>query len=164
MARAAFKCARCKRTFSMAAHLARHKNTIHGGGKRAKAGRPKATKGRPRRRVGRPKGRRTTAIRVSGDGAARVIGEMTSYLNTLAAQRDSLDAQISGIQNAMSMMGGARLAVPGAPRRGRPPGTGAQAGSLKGTIIKVLRRHGKPISPKEIAVSVVMAGSSPVAP
>lgn len=154
MARAAFKCKKCDRKFSMAAHLARHMNTIHGGGKTGRKG----AVGRPRKTLGRPKGRRTATVRVSGDGAARVISEMTSYLSELTTQRDSLDAQISGIQNAMSMMDGGRLAVPSAPRRGRPPGSGAQAGSLKGTIVKVLRQRGRPMSPKEIAVSVVKAG------
>ena len=150
MARAAFRCSKCDRKFAMAAHLARHMNTIHSRGKSGK-------RGRPRTAVGRPKAGRTMAVRVSGGGAARVISEMTSYLNELTAQRDSLDAQISGIQNAMGMMG-ERLVVPSAPRRGRPPGSGARSGSLKSTIIKVLRQRGRALSPKEIAVNVVKAG------
>ena len=35
MARKKLKCPKCDRKFSMAAHLARHKNTMHGGKKRA---------------------------------------------------------------------------------------------------------------------------------
>ncbi len=158
MAEGTFKCAKCDRTFSMAAHLARHKNSIHGRGKVGRPARRKARRGRPRGRVGRPRGRRTTAIRAPGDRAARVVSEMTAYLSELTARRDTLDAQIAGIQNAMTMLGRAPLAVPGAPRRGRPPGRRTRTGSLKATIVRVLRRHGKPMSPRDIATGVVRAG------
>lgn len=53
MAKAAkgkFKCPRCDRTFSMAAHLARHKNTIHASKTARKAGKKK---GRPKKKVRR---------------------------------------------------------------------------------------------------------------
>ena len=43
-----FKCSRCDRSFSMAAHLARHRNTIHG------SGRAKAAKKGGRGRRGKP--------------------------------------------------------------------------------------------------------------
>ena len=56
----AFKCARCGRTFSMAAHLARHKNSVHSRKKTKKAvkrvSRKKTRRGRKARRMGRPKG------------------------------------------------------------------------------------------------------------
>jgi hypothetical protein len=151
MAKAKFRCNKCDRTFAMAAHLGRHKNTIHGGGKAGKVGRPRKT-------AGRPKTRRATVVGGADGGADRVISEMTAYLNQLTAQRESLDAQISGIQNAIGMMGGVQLAAPSAPRRGRPPGGGPRTGSLKSTIVKVLRQRGRAMSPKEIAVSVVKAG------
>jgi hypothetical protein len=35
MARKPFKCSKCDRSFSMAAHLARHRNTMHAPGRRA---------------------------------------------------------------------------------------------------------------------------------
>lgn len=59
MARAvkgAFKCARCTRSFSMAAHLARHMSTIHSRGKKKakKLGRPKMSAKAGRKRMGRP--------------------------------------------------------------------------------------------------------------
>ncbi len=51
------KCSKCDRRFSMPAHLARHMNTTHEGGKR-KVGMTR--KGRkPGRRPGRPTGKRT---------------------------------------------------------------------------------------------------------
>ncbi len=69
MAKGKFKCSRCDRTFSMAAHLARHKNTIHASKAKKKAAKKKARgkkKARKRRivkrarrtgkRVGRPRG------------------------------------------------------------------------------------------------------------
>ncbi len=54
MPRKTFKCSKCKRKFSMAAHLARHMNTIHGSRKRKAAAKRKMK--RRGRRVGRPKG------------------------------------------------------------------------------------------------------------
>lgn len=52
-----FRCKRCKRTFSMAAHLARHMTATHGAGAKKKT---KAAKNgrRKKRRGGRPKGSR----------------------------------------------------------------------------------------------------------
>jgi len=50
-----FRCKRCKRTFSMAAHLARHMSTVHAtAGKRKK--KAMAGKRKIKRRGGRPKG------------------------------------------------------------------------------------------------------------
>jgi len=51
-AKGKFRCSRCDRTFSMAAHLARHQSTIH-----SRKGKKKATKKKTARR-GRPAGRR----------------------------------------------------------------------------------------------------------
>ena len=57
MARGKFRCARCKRTFSMAAHLARHKSTIHASKSKKKAGAKRKTRRRRTvKRAGRPKG------------------------------------------------------------------------------------------------------------
>ena len=51
-----FQCSRCDRTFSMAAHLARHMSTIHSRKGKKKAAKKKAVRrGRPAgRKVGRP--------------------------------------------------------------------------------------------------------------
>lgn len=57
MPRRTFKCGRCKRKFSMAAHLARHKSAMHGSGKRKTAAKRKVKRGA--RRVGRSKARIT---------------------------------------------------------------------------------------------------------
>lgn len=53
-----FKCPRCDRTFSMAAHLARHKNSAHGPKKAKKKAqaRKKTRRGRKAKRAGRPRG------------------------------------------------------------------------------------------------------------
>ncbi|HKQ50457.1 MAG TPA: hypothetical protein VJZ71_20460 [Phycisphaerae bacterium] len=50
-----FKCNRCKRKFSMAAHLARHMTAIHGVRKSGKRAYTKRMK-RPYSKVGRPTG------------------------------------------------------------------------------------------------------------
>ena len=58
-----FKCSKCDRSFSMAAHLARHMGTLHASPKaraakaaKAKAKKRRTTKRRPAKRVGRPTG------------------------------------------------------------------------------------------------------------
>lgn len=56
MARAKYECRRCKRTFSMAAHLARHNSTIHGS-KKKKAKKKAGKRGRPPKKVGARRGR-----------------------------------------------------------------------------------------------------------
>lgn len=59
-----FKCSKCGRSFSMAAHLARHVTTLHASPRaraakaaKAKARKSKTIKGRVAKRVGRPTGR-----------------------------------------------------------------------------------------------------------
>ncbi len=151
MAKGAFKCPKCDRTFSMAAHLARHTNTIHGGGR--KAGRAGGMKRRP----GRPP-RAAAAAGAGGDGAIRVLKEMETYRDTLLMQRSSIDCQIAGIESAMNAMGAMPIARPVGKRRGRPAGSGSRSGSLKDMIVKVLRQRSKPLTPHEIAEGVVSAG------
>ncbi len=98
MARKKFKCPRCERRFSMAAHLARHVNAIH---KRAKK---KAAKGKPKaRRAGRPtrtkNGRRRTNPNVAG-----LLSQVEAHHAELVAQRASLDAQIDATNRAMKAL------------------------------------------------------------
>ncbi len=58
MARAKYRCRRCKRSFSMAAHLARHNSTIHASKKKKRATKKKAARrGRPPKAVGARRGR-----------------------------------------------------------------------------------------------------------
>ncbi len=70
MAKGKLKCSKCDRTFSMAAHLARHVSTTHASRQKKAAAKRKRAKrrvmkkvGRPRtRKVGRPKKRRTKKL------------------------------------------------------------------------------------------------------
>ena len=57
MATAKYECRKCKRTFSMAAHLARHNSTIHGIKKKKTAKKKAARRGRPPKKVGARRGR-----------------------------------------------------------------------------------------------------------
>ncbi len=89
-----FRCSRCKRTFSMAAPLARHKNTTHASpGK--KAAKKKARKSNGKRKAGRPKGRLS---------AAGLRSSMRSYLSDLTRRRAGLDAEIAAIETALDAL------------------------------------------------------------
>ena len=57
MARAKYRCRRCKRSFSMAAHLARHNSTIHGSKKKKATKKKAAKRGRPAKKTGVRRGR-----------------------------------------------------------------------------------------------------------
>ncbi len=168
MAKKSLKCAKCSRAFSMPAHLARHMNTIH----RASAGRPagkkriaasaKAARKRPRATArGRTSwGAAPAASAQLGTGvAARLVGDMQSYLGELQRQREALDAEVSAISGALVALGNPRMArSPDAPRRGRPPGSGGRPGSLKSFIVRVLRQRSRPMSPRDIAAAVAKTG------
>lgn len=169
---AKFQCPKCSRSFSMAAHLGRHVKASHGAGRKKSSGRrAKSAKRRgPGRPPGRPPGRRTASAS-SDFSAARVIRGMVAYRNSLVSQRDSLDAKISSIDNALLEMGapsggGRRPAGrgPGRPRKsgagrpGRPRGAGFRAGSLKESVVKVLRQSARAMSPREIASAVKASG------
>jgi len=183
MAKGDFKCGSCGRTFSMAAHLARHTSTMH-----KRRGRPKGSvsKAGRRGRVGRPplSMPRQSGAEFSGDGS-RVLTEMESYRDTLLMQRSQIDQRLEGLQNALVALGspsvasysiGVRSSGAGGKRRGRPPGsknkskTGFSAagavktgrrgrpGSLRQMIIHVLRQRSQPNSPQQIAEGVMKAG------
>ena len=159
MAPGLFKCPKCERSFSMAAHLGRHTNTIHGS-RRGPKPVAKRRPGRPRkRRVGRPKGSRSFARAAAGDGATQLLSQMQSYYSELTARRATLDAQIAGMESAIDVMGAVPLArAAGGRKRGRPAGSGARAGSLKDTIVRVLRQRAVALSPREIAAGVLKSG------
>lgn len=177
MAQKAFKCSKCDRSFSMAAHLARHQSTIHSL-KRKTGAKASAKKGR----VGRPRGRRATvsaspvrmatSSRMGSEGAVRLISEMEAYHRDLTDQRMNLEGEIEAIAAAMQALGGAsqpvaarrgpkpkRRAV-GRPRGsvGRPRSSGARPGSLKDYIVRVLSQRTTPMKPNEIGASVKKAG------
>ena len=96
MPRKKFRCSRCKRTFSMAAHLARHKNAMHGKKSGKKAAKKKKTrKSKGKRKVGRPKGRLS---------AAGLRSSMRSYLSDLTRRRAGLDGEIAAIETALNAL------------------------------------------------------------
>jgi hypothetical protein len=163
----------------MAAHLARHMNTIHGKG----GGTAKSAAGRKVKRRGRPPGKRRAAVfagpvALGGGGPEHLIDEIRSYHNGLIAHRAGIDAQIENLEAAMRALGSAngRIRPPRARRRGRPPGrppgrpagavrrgrppadASGRSGSLKDMIQQVLRQSARPMSPRDIADSVVTAG------
>ena len=166
MAKAAFKCPKCDRSFSMKAHLARHTNTIHASPKRRKAAakkRARRAKLAGKKRVVKRKARVPSARKAPVGGGSRVLREMKVYHADLAAMRSSLDAQIGAIEAAMEALTGIRAkAAPRpkrrAPARGRGRGRAGRAGSLKDSVVGVLRKHRTPMSPRELSSAVVRAG------
>jgi hypothetical protein len=144
-----FKCSACDRTFSMAAHLGRHKSTMH------------AAKKPPTRRVVRVKRRRIgrTAAQpghVLPAGAAEATAQVRAYRDQLAAQRVELDSQLVVIDDALAMLGGTvSVTTQRVTRRRRG---GRRRGSLKDFIVRVLRGRVRPMSVMDITAAVRKAG------
>ena len=169
MPKAKYKCSRCDRTFSMPAHLARHKNTIHAMGARkkkvkGKVGRPKGTTAK---KLGRPKMRVARTGMATGLGAPRFLGEMKAYQDALLTQRATLDAQIDAVGRALGEMGLATTATrratkkrakPKIKARAKATGTTIRTGSLRDYIGRVLKQRTKPMSPADIGARVIKAG------
>ena len=154
MARKKFKCPKCDRRFSMAAHLARHVSTIH---------RRNAKKQAPRRAAKRaPVRRRGQVLRVqtgSSIGAAGVLASLRTYHEELSAQVTALDSQMNAVAGAMQALGttpSPRVARPLKKRGGG--GDGGRAGSLKDFIVRALRQVSTPQSPRQIAARVKKIG------
>ena len=151
MAKRKFKCPRCDRRFSMAAHLARHVNTIH----RRKAKKKALKKRAPAR------GR--TGIRsvrtASSSGAAGVLASLRTYQAELSARVAALDSQMGAVDGAMRALGTApsRKAARRVKKRGGGVG-GRRAGSLKDFIARALRQVSTPQSPRQIAARVKKIG------
>ncbi len=159
MPKAKFRCKRCKRSFSMAAHLARHMYAIHGSKKR-KMSNAKTTKKAKRSRV-QPKVVRTVAASRARIGSEGIIGAMQTHHSELLVQRLSLDAQIDAFARAMEAIGAAtpRGRTPrSGKKRGRPVEAVGRPGSLKNYIVRVLRQSSKPMSPQDIVTRVKKAG------
>jgi len=108
-----------------------------------------------------------------GGGADSVIQAMRDYHGSLVTQRSTLESQISSIEGALNTMGAStgggmsgRRGRPagrrgGARKRrgpGRPAGRGMREGSLKDSILKVLRQRSRPMTPREIATAVKSSG------
>jgi len=155
-----FKCPKCDRSFSMAAHLGRHTNTIHGSRKRPRPVARRKLSRSGKGRIGRPKGKRSLARAKTfvGDGVTRLISQMQSYYSELTSRRSSLDAQIEGMESAINILGAAPRTRTAGRKLGRPTGSGGVTGSLKDTIVRVLRQRAVALSPREIAAKVVKAG------
>ncbi len=137
-----FKCAKCDRKFSMAAHLARHMSTLHASKK------VKATKKKRASVVVR-------ARRTPASGLGDALASMKAYRDHLAAQLSDIDNRIRAIDAALAAIGS------GDPKpvvTRRKSGMGSRAGSLKAYIARVLRGLTKGKSVKDIAAAVVKAG------
>jgi len=83
---------------------------------------------------------------------------MQSFYSELTERRSSLDAQIAGMEGAINILGAAPRARATGRKLGRPAGSGTRTGSLKDTIVRVLRQRAKALSPREIAAGLVRAG------
>lgn len=146
-----FKCSKCDRRFSMAAHLARHMSTIHASKK------AKATKMKKRRAVAKKK-RASVATRAGRGTRSNLgvtLGSLKAHRVQLADQRNEIDNQMQAIDAALAALG-AGTAKPVVARRKR--GKGPRAGSLKSYIARVLRGLVKGKSVKSITAAVKKAG------
>ncbi len=173
MAKQTYKCQKCNRTFTMAAHLARHNSTIHG---TKRAGAKAAAKAAVRRKVGRPKVKKATPMLARAGGAVHLLGAMKAYHGELAARRAAVEGEIAALESAMTALGSDTPAR-GKARATRRPATkkaaarkvlvakpraaaggGMRPGSLKSYMVRVLRASSKPLSPKDLAAGVIKVG------
>ncbi len=152
----AFKCSICGRTFKMAAHLARHQNTIHGAKKKKVAGKKAAKRivGKKVQQARRPAKR---ARPVRQGGTTPLLQQMQAYRSDLIAQRAQVNTQIGAIERALAALGtkiGAPARKPAAGRRG----AAARPGSLKTYVERVLRARGRSMAVKDVTDAVLRAG------
>jgi hypothetical protein len=171
MAKGKFKCSVCDRTFSMAAHVARHMSSMHGIASKRKAG-------KPGRRPGRPAGGAASAVRYDAahqNGTAQIVSAMRNYYDELCARRAALEGQMNWVEEAMQTIGrGAPVtAARGGPgrkpgrvtvmARGRAKGKGRgnrtpRAGALREYVLNVLSASPEPMGPREISGAVMKSG------
>ncbi len=158
-----FKCTKCGRVFTMAAHLGRHMKTIHGQQAAKPAARVAKATPRGRRKVVR-NGRivRPAPAAASDD---QILSQMLGYRNELLAQRAQLDGRIEALDRAIAMLGGSAAAPTRAQRaparrvaKAAAGGVTFRAGSLKQYIDAVMRKAGKPMRVKDITQGVCNAG------
>jgi hypothetical protein len=135
-----FKCSACGRTFSMAAHLGRHRTTIHG----AKGAKVKAKS------------------RVQAGDPAQLVDSVRAWRSELAAEQAQLAVQLGALDQLLTTLGGtapkptAGRALQGRTIRGGHGG--AREGSLKSYIDRVLRATRRPMRRAEVAAAVLKAG------
>ena len=149
-----FKCSKCDRTFSMAAHLARHQNTTHGAKPKRKVARKKAAKRITRKAVRRA---RRSVKRAPRSETQPLLLQMQAYRNDLLTQRAQVISQIDAIDKALGVMGGTVRASARKPGRGRRAGT-TRPGSLKSYITRVLHARGSAMAVKDGTAGVLKAG------
>jgi len=137
-------------------------NTIHASPQRRKAAakkRVKRAKLAGKKGVAKRKAQVLSARKAPAGGSGRVLREMKAYHADLAAMRSSLNAQIDAIEVAMEAMTG--IQAKSAPQRRAPTrgrGRPGRAGSLKDSVVNVLRKHRTPMSPRDLSSAVVRAG------
>lgn len=146
-----FKCAKCDRTFSMAAHLGRHQSTVHAA-KKPPARLVVAVK---RRRFRRATARPHQFLPV---GPAEVTAQLDAYREQLAAQRAEIDSQLAVLDHALAALGATARPPTKHVAGGRRGGRAAWAGSLKSFILRVLQGRVRPLAVKDIAAAVLNAG------
>ena len=135
-----FTCSACGRTFSMAAHLGRHRTTSHG----AKGAKAKAKS------------------RVQPGAPSRLLDSVRAWRSELAAEQAQLATQLGALDQLLTTLGGtarkptAERAPKG--RRIRGGRGGAREGSLKSYIEQVLRATRRPMRRAEITTAVLKAG------
>lgn len=162
-----FKCNKCDRTFSMAAHLARHQNTLHASKARRKAAKKKAIKRKLAkrrtakrlvkktiRRVRRPARR----VRRAGPGdQAPLLRQMQAYRSDLLTQRAQVTTQIDAIDRALAALSATPRRSAAKPARRRGP-SGLRRGSLKYHIDRVLRARSGTMAVRDVTTAVRRAG------
>ncbi len=154
MARAKFKCTKCDRKFSMAAHLARHMASHNKSGRSV----AKASGRGP----GRPKGSKnktsiTLGTNFTPAGHEGIVLQMENYRRDLENQRQQIDLALEGITTALRAFGSSASTKRSV---GRPRGSSSRSGSLKSYIIDVLKKSKKPMRPRDISTATIKAGYS----
>jgi uncharacterized C2H2 Zn-finger protein len=152
-----FKCPKCDRTFSMAAHLARHQNTVHRAKSRKRVAKRKVAKHIARGKVRRARRPMKRARRTPRSGATPLLRQMQAYRNDLLAQRAQVISKIDAIDKALAAMGGTARVPARKPARGRR-GRTMRPGSLKSYIQRVLQGHGGAMAVKDVTAGVLSAG------
>ena len=109
MAKGKFKCSKCGRTFSMAAHLARHTSTIHATKARKKTAKKRTRKRKAERKVRRPKGTKKKVRRARrrpvARGTAGLIRQLQAHQRALSAKHAEVEAQIDAVTGAIEVLG-----------------------------------------------------------
>jgi len=140
-----FTCSTCGRTFRMAAHLGRHKSTVHAA---------KAKRAVPAQDARRPS---KAAAPGASHGLAAVVGVIQRSRGELAAQRAAVDAQIATLDRALQVLGAGPSARPVSTGR-KQGGMSYRPGTIKAYIQSVLQARGEAMAVSDITAAVRTAG------